>query len=129
MNILPLHLAIFRLTVIVSWNIPVDRVLGYARLRGCEFSDEWKADLFKGINGAIGFCSNLGPGNSDVLVWVKHPLGRKSTSREFGTLYHELFHAVDKITKERNLHGEEEARAYIYEWLVTECNKFFWRKA
>lgn len=128
-NILIIPLPIYRLHVIVCWDITIKEAALHCRKRGCDLvTDEWIQTTASFVDGANGFCTNLGNGNTDVLVWLKNGLSAKSKASEFGTLYHELYHAVDRISRTHNLGDEEEARAYIMEYLVTECNKFFWNK-
>lgn len=125
--IIPLPL--YKLHVVVAFGVTVEQAAKHARRRGCDLiTDEWIKDVASFSDGAKGLCTNLGKGNTDVLVWLKNGLYRDSKASEYDTLYHELFHAVDKITKTHNLHDEEECRAYIFGYLATECNKFFWAR-
>lgn len=126
-RILTIPLPIYHLHVIVTWEISIAQAAQHVRKRGCSMvTDEWIKEVSAFADGARGLCTNLGNGNTDVLVWLKEAVYRDSKASEYDTLYHELFHAVDKITKTHNLDGEQECRAYIFGYLVTECNKFFW---
>jgi hypothetical protein len=126
-NVLVIPLPIYKLHVVIAWDCTVREAAAHCRKRGCKLvTEEWIREVASFAEGANGLCTNLGTGNTDVLVWLKEGLYRDSKASEYDTLYHELFHAVDKITKTHNLHGEEECRAYIFGWLITEANKFFW---
>lgn len=126
-NILEITVRMYKIHVIVAWAMPFNEVARFCRKRGCSaLTPEWVREVASFAEGANGLCTNLGQGNTDVLVWLKNALYRDSKASEYGTLYHELFHAVDKITKSHNLHDEQECRAYLFEYIATECNRFFW---
>lgn len=127
-NILVIPVPLYRVTVLVAWDVPIESVGRHCRKHGCNITKEWIKDRVSFAEGANGICTNLGEGNTDVLVWLKNNLHRRSKASEFGILYHELYHAVDRIGKSHNLMEEEEARAYIFEYLVFRCNQFFWKK-
>lgn len=127
-NILVVPLPMYRLHIIIAWDMPLRDAAKHCQRHGCELTEEWITEVAAFAEGGNGLCVNLGRGNSDCLIWMKTGLYRDSKASEYGTLYHEIFHAVDKITKSHNLHGEEECRAYIFEWIATECNKYFWNR-
>lgn len=119
-------LAIYRLSVVVSWETSKKDLLQFAKRRGVTATEEiWgkKFDRLSSNTKCNGFCTYFGDDNQDILVWLRK---RPQTVVECGVLYHELYHAVDKIIESRNLYHEAESPAYIYEYLATQCNIFFW---
>lgn len=124
---LELYLAVYRLTVIVAWEVSYITILNLARRRGVTVTPEkFGKDLLKiHESKATGYCLELGDDNDDVLVYLRH-LPKKSY--DYGTLYHELFHAVQFIMRSRNMKDELESPAYLYEHLATQCNKYFWAR-
>ena len=85
---------------------------------------KWKNEFLRCKQVAAGITIQLGDNNTDILVWLKR---RPKTAREYGTLYHELSHALDFIAESHNLKEETEAKAYIYEFMATECNMVLWQ--
>lgn len=128
-HILVIPLILYRLHVIIAWELPIEKLAKHCRRRGAvNATDEWAREITEFTGSANGCCTNLGKGNADVFIWLKNSPHRGSKASEYGTLYHELFHAVDRITETHNLDGEQECRAYIFEHLITEANKFFWAR-
>jgi hypothetical protein len=82
-------------------------------------------ERLQAAKGAEGFCCNLGLCNADVLVWVQKRLCKTSSAAEFGVLYHELMHAVDRICARKGI-DDTETRAYLFEFLANECHKVLW---
>jgi tRNA G18 (ribose-2'-O)-methylase SpoU len=124
-NKLEIFLEIYRLTVLVTWDCKIEDVIKHCEKRGCKLTDQEKETIIKLSGRAQGICCNIGEGNSDVLVWMRN---RPRTVSGYSVMYHELFHAVDNITNSHNMAGEYEARAFIYEFLTTQCNNHFWGK-
>lgn len=123
---LAINLAVYRLHVIVTWDTSAEEIAEYSEAHGCDVSKRFVSDFKEHAEDALlGLCMKLHNENPDVLVWLKQ---RPRRASDYGTLYHELYHAVDDISKSRNLDDEAESRAYIFEYLVTEANKFFWRR-
>src|SRR3990167_4516275 len=114
-KILVIPLKIYRLNVVVCWEDPLEKFLKYARNRGCSIPDDEIAGILNSAKGASGIAVTIGKESTDVLIWMKK---RPRKASEYGTLYHELYHAVDNITETHNLTGEKEARAFIYEYLL-----------
>lgn len=122
---LSINVGIYRLHVIVTWETTPAEISRYSKQHGVPVAKNFEKEFTENTKDAIGLCMELVKGNPDVLVWLaKQP--KRATS--YGTLYHELYHAVDSISDSRNLGDELEARAYLYEYLVTEANKFFWSR-
>lgn len=132
-KMIEIHLGIYRLTVVVFIEYGLEEIKKILNKKGfkmddkSEFSKMWMRGAEDAHEDASGYCSTIGDKSPDVIVWVKK---RPKTSREFGTLYHELYHAVDiifyGIDREGKL-GVSEPRAYLFEHLVTKCNQELWR--
>ena len=124
---LEIHLKIYRIAVVVFIGATKKEIMQVANKRGVTITEKWGKDFDEVYNDtrANGFCMELGDDNCDLLVYLKK-FPRKAS--EYGTLYHELWHATYEIIKSRNLWKEEESPAFIYEYLATECNRNFWGK-
>ena len=118
---------IYRLHVIVAWGASKDQIMALAKESNVQVTENGFGATFAGLyaGSSSGFCMEFGEnGNTDVLVYLRR---RPRKTTEYGTLYHELFHTVQSIIKDHDLHAETESPAYLYEYLATECNKYFWR--
>lgn len=124
---LEIPLTIYRLHVVVTWETTLQEIVKYARRGHVELSAGWRADFTRiAANSACqGVCMTLGDGNCDLLVWLRH---RPRRAIHYGTLYHELFHVVQEVSKARNLGAEIESPAYVYEYLATACNRALWNR-
>jgi hypothetical protein len=122
---LPINMAMLRMHVIVTWETEAEEIESYARQHKVEVAKRFVEDFKENTKDAIGVCMVFDNENPDVLVWLRK---RPKHATDYGTLYHELYHAVDNISESRNLDDEAEARAYAFEYLATEANKFFWNK-
>jgi hypothetical protein len=123
---LPINLAIYRLHVIITWERSADKIIAYAKAHNCVTAKSFKTDFEEHLKeDVLGLCMVFSNDNPDVLVWLAEQPTRASN---YGTLYHELYHAVDSIEDSRNLSEEAESRAYIFEYLVTEANKVLWAR-
>lgn len=133
MKPLEIHLPVYAMTVIVFVDHSPEEIKKLAIKRGVNveaFTKDWMRGCEDAGNEAGGYCTTIGEKNRDVLVWVKK---RPRTAREFGTLYHELYHAVDQIFFDIDRHslgyakdGHSEPRAYLYQFLVNKCNNALW---
>lgn len=122
---LPLEIGIYRLHVVVTWETTAEEIAAYAAKHNCRVASHFTKDFKDNAGDALGLCMSLSNDSSDVLVWLDK---KPSSASSYATLYHELYHAVDSISKSRNLGDEQEARAYLFEYLAHECNKAFWPK-
>ena len=114
--------------VVFEWNF--SQILSLAKshqIKVDKFSQQMK-DAFYGQ----GLCCQFGDDNVDILIWCKVFPDRASN---YGVLYHEIYHAVDAIAHQIDptcglyaQDGLSEARAYLYEYIVTCCNKVLWAK-
>lgn len=120
-----IHLNFLRCTVLVTWEQDIDKIIKFAIKRGCNIKPDWKGTFTTHSEKAMGVCITLGDDNTDCLVWLKE---RPLKSSQYGCLYHELYHAVDHIAESHAMSVEEkESRAYIFEYLVNQCNKVLWK--
>lgn len=134
-TMLTIYLSLYKRTVVVFFNSTLDRVIEAGIKNGIEkhsFSDEWKKEVEPAFKSANGFCAHYGEDSSDILICIKK---RPTKASEFDTLYHEIYHAVDTIAKHidpensmTDKTGNSEARAYLYGYIATECNKILWNK-
>ena len=115
---------VYKCHVIVTWEPDVKKIIIYAKRRKVKISDDWQREFTECQKKATGVTMTLGDDNTDVLVWLKT---RPRKASEYGVLYHELYHATDRIAEDHNI-KEGEARAYIFEFLVNECNRVLWQK-
>lgn len=122
---LPLDLPLYRLTVLVTWESSGAEIAKFAAKHNCTVAPRFIEDFKEAAGDALGLCMKFSNDNPDVLVWLKQ---KPKTASTYATLYHELYHAVDDISKSRNLADEQEARAYLFEHLADRCNKKFWPK-
>jgi len=124
---LVVHLSIFRVAVVVTWETDKAWIMNHARRHNIAATEEGIGkELSRHIekDGCLGLCVYFGDGNADVLVWLRE---RPERASQYGVLYHELHHAARRVSKDRNLKGAE-AEAFIFEYLANECNSFLWPK-
>lgn len=120
-----INLSIYRCVVVVTWEQDIDKIMKYVKKHGVKIKDDWKGVFETHQEKSAGVCITLGEDNTDCLVWIKE---RPKRASQYGTLYHELYHAVDHISEAHALTiDEKEARAYMFEYLVNNCNKILWR--
>ena len=125
-------LAIYRRSVVFAFGATMDDIRRYAlthRLGPDVMTDDWQRHTESVLKdeGCLGFACPFGERNSDILVSMrKHPV----KISEYGTLYHELYHAVDLIALSMDPNSllydkanMSEARAYLFEYLSTEIEK------
>jgi len=122
-NFLSINVEIYRLHVVVTWETKAEQIAIYAKKHGITVAKRFIDDFEENSREALGLCMKFENDNPDLIVWMER---RPKKASEYATLYHELYHAVDSISESRNLDKEEEARAYVFEYLVTQANKFFW---
>ena len=128
-------LDIYRCSVVIFFGATLKQIMSVGRRRGIAaefFPREWSTTLEDWIadEDCNGFCASYGSLNRDIVVWLRK---RPERSREYGTLYHELYHAVDHVASgidERGTltdrFGTSEARAMIFEYLVNTANRVLW---
>lgn len=121
----PIAVPLYRLTVLVTWEADGNEIAKFANKNGCQVANRFPTDFKENADDALGLCMKFSNDNPDVLVWLRQKPKKAST---YATLYHELYHAVDDISKSRNLADEPEARAYLFEYLADRCNQKFWPK-
>jgi len=124
-KILAIHVDVFRVAVVVTWETNKAWVMNHARTHGIAVTEDGFGQAFSREvedNECLGLCISFGDRNSDVLVWLRE---RPTKATDYGVLYHELYHAVDCIAESRHLKCAE-CRAFTFEYLVNQCNKFFW---
>lgn len=127
-NVVEIDVEIYKMHVVVFWETSIEDIAAWGKKHGCETSDQWIKDANETIDGATGACIWFGDDNRDLVMWLKK---RPQTASDFGTLYHELYHAVDLIADGANFEmsmKDTEPRAYLYEFLITRCNQFFWSR-
>lgn len=115
----------YRLHVVVTWETKPEEIEKFAKAHGCDVATNFKKEFVENTKDAIGMCMEFSKSGPDVLVWLAD---RPKKTSSYGTLYHELYHAIDSISDSRNLANETEARAYLYEYLATEANRHLWQK-
>ncbi len=121
-----ISLDIYRCHVIVTWESNPDKIMAWAKKHGVkEFQKDWKEVFKDNSDKANGITIELGKNNNDVLIWLKEKPEKLS---QFGTLYHELYHATDQvaINHAMDFTKEIEGRAYIFEYLANQCNLILW---
>lgn len=123
-----IYLAIYCRSVVVVFGWSLKKIIRYANKQGIKtikFAERMKDEFY-----GAGLCCKFGDNNTDILIWLKD---FPENSAQFGILYHEIYHAVDAIATEIDPEfklycedGVSEARAYLYEYIVNECNKVLW---
>lgn len=122
---LEIYCEMYKLHVIVTWEQKIEKIIAHVKKRGgIALSDKWQKKVIEHMKGANGICMRLGEDNSDIFIWLKE---RPKKAWQYGILYHEIFHGVDFITVDHGLEGEMESRAYLFEYIVNECNKVLWK--
>lgn len=120
---------VYRVCVIVAWGMSRRSLIALGKRHKVRITaKKWGADFDQVADDprAVGLCMEFGDDNTDILVWLRK---RPRRCSEFGTLYHELHHAVAAIVASRNLYGEKESPAFLYEYLATEANRELWKRA
>jgi hypothetical protein len=119
-----ININIYCLTVIVTWEPDINKIADFCKERGVEMEADKKEQLSNIQKISTGFCIRINDDNPDIVIWLHKKPQRLC---DYGILYHELYHAVDFIKKDKNLNEEIESPAYLYEMLVNNCNNSFWR--
>lgn len=134
---LDIRLDIYRRTVVIFLGAPtVEQIVESAikhKVPEKYFTHGWKDSVQDAIKkGSAGFCTPLGEDARDLMIWLRE---RLKTATQYGVLYHELHHAVDFVAvgvdPEDRMVGKtgiSEAKAYLFEFLVNECNTTLWKK-
>lgn len=129
-----IYLPIYRCAIVIFFEYSAEEMKKFGLKRNIKeetLPRKWIRDTESVIEEKIGgFATNFGEKNRDVLVWVKNI---PRTSTEYGVLYHELYHAVDLVffgidqnTLGYNKDGMSEPRAYLYQYIINECNRILW---
>ena len=123
--IVTIPVVIYNIHVFVFVNGGAKNIIDYAKELGLKLSKRWIKGLDSQYKGnGLGFCTYYGEDNIDILIGIKKPLLKAS---DYGTLYHEIYHAVFWILKDHSI-KDEEAGAYLYEYISTECNRVLWNR-
>lgn len=130
---LKIELAIYRRSVVVFFESTIKEVVDWGLKYDIEkekLNINWQHDIELLMKNNVGCASEFGEKNSDIMVWVKK---RPRVAGDYGCLYHELYHAVEFIAARcdpgeyfNDRHGMSEPRAYLFEYLVDECNRALW---
>ena len=123
-KLIEIFVTLYRLTVVIAWETDLREVLKFCQKR-CSLTEKEIQEIAEYGEEANGITVNLGEYNTDILIWLKK---RPKKASEYGNLYHELHHATFHIAKSHNLNNEMEAQAYLYEYLATQANQYFWKK-
>jgi hypothetical protein len=131
-----IFVGIYRIHVIVFMGWSVDDMIADGIAAGVDeasFTPDWVKWMRETVGTAEGICAHFGATNSDILIWLPK---RPDEAREYGTLWHELSHAVDKIAKhcDPNHHFfsenmMSEPRAYLMEYLAVEITRDLWNRS
>ena len=129
-HIITIPVPLYRMSVVIFIGGGVDDFVKHGlthHITKDYFTEEWKKWVKEHLDG-LGLMADYGQGSSDVLVWLKVRPDRVSN---FAVLYHELYHAVDQISKSRGFDNKTsencEPRAYLFEYLFTEASKVLWK--
>ena len=131
-----IEVVLYRLHVVVFIGWSVDDIVQWGldgQIDHWQFTESWKTWTRNASETAKGWCTNYGGnGNSDVVTWLKD---RPTKASEYGTLWHELVHAVDKIANQADPGAhfyddswQSEPRAFLYEYLAVEISKVLWNR-
>ena len=129
------NVGLYHLHVVVLIGYTVNEVIAHGRRHGISkdsFTVSWCEFVQNATEGAQGYCTSFGHKNSDVLIWLKT---RPRKSLEYGTLWHELSHAVDRIAVHADPgnsfndgHGHSEPRAFLFEYLAVKITQDLWNR-
>ena len=123
-NTFVIHVPTYRISVVVTWEQDIKKIVTWAKKQGVKnVSKEWQDEFVKQKETAAGLCMSLGKNNTNVFVWLCE---RPERTSQYGNLYHELYHAVDRIKENCSLAEEKESPAFIFEYLANECNRRLW---
>lgn len=128
-------LNMYRRSVVVVMGWGVDDIVKWGLNNGIKevnFPEQWKTTMGKTMDGAKGFCGHYGVDNHDILIWLED---RPKQASDYGTLWHELHHAVDTISNDLDPNAHffaddwtSEPRAYLYEYMAVEITKNLWNR-
>lgn len=126
-------LDIYRRHVVVAIGLGIGNLRELAKESNLhDLPESWWAVTEKTMAESSGFTSHFGDGNTDILVWLKKS---PRDAEDYGPLYHELYHAVEITARQidpachmQDADGVSEARAYMYEYLATECLRVLWQR-
>lgn len=133
-KVIKIDIEMFRRSVIVFFGQTTDEVIKWIK----DHIDDQKTitqeyiDMIKaGIDGpGDAFMYPATPDGPDALIYM-HKIPKLRL--EYGSLYHELIHAVDHLAKRidencflYDKNGHSETRAYMYQYLVNTLNGQLW---
>ena len=113
-------IGVYRLHVVVTWEASIKKIIQFLKHHHAKVSKNFADEFLENTQDAIGLCMRYSDDNPDLLVWLQD---RPRKTSQYGTLYHELYHAVDSIAESRAMEDEVESRAYVFEYLATEANR------
>lgn len=117
-NVLNIQIDIFRVYVNVFWEVKIEDAIKYLKERNCPITDDDAQALKEVSTASDGLTSNAGAGNRDIMIWLRK---KPVTIKEYGVLYHEIYHATYRIAKDMSASSEEELQCYLYEHIVMKC--------
>lgn len=130
-----IDVAIYRIHLVVFAGWTLDDMIQWGIDSSVDpacFNENWRHWMRDAIDNAQGLCANFGHNNSDVLIWLKV---KPEKASEYGTLWHELSHAVDKIANHCDPQSRfyddrwmSEPRAFLYEYLAVAITKDLWNR-
>lgn len=125
----------YKRQIVVMWECSAKATARRLRKIGAKIDKQWERDKAAVIGSRTtqGFITHAGPPDSlDLLIWLRY---RPRRADQFGVLLHELYHAVDRISRSVDAafamtapDGDSEARAYLYEHLAAYCLGWLARK-
>jgi len=132
-----IDVALYRIHVVLFIGWDLDAMIAHGRKHGISegcFTPDWKSWMSAAIETAAGLCANFGEStkNSDILIWLRD---NPTKASEYGPLWHELLHAVDKIALHADPSarffaesGMSEPRAFLYEYLAVKFTQVLWNR-
>ncbi|HEC65717.1 MAG TPA: hypothetical protein ENI23_10500 [bacterium] len=126
--LIEIPIEIYRHDILIFCGYELESIFNKAKKLGFKELDDFREKLISSRKYDIGTTLNRNDRRIVIILW---DMPKKAT--DYSILYHEIYHAVDRISvsvdpnyslSDRN--GISEARAYLYDYIATEANKVLW---
>ncbi len=131
LKLIEIPIKLYKVSVVIFFGGDIEFIIKTGIKKGIkkeQFTKKWKNWIEDEMKEGQGICCDYGENNKDVLVWMWK---RPETLKDYGILYHELYHAVDYIADSRGFDSIDklsEPKAYLFEYLFNEASLILWNK-